>query len=129
MVTSLPADYTSWSDVPDALVPVQKVTGKRSQASLPAFVKGPLYLNWLSAIAETGSPPAIWVALALKVQGDRRREEWVSPPSGILAKFGVKRSSLSRAFQALEVAGVIEVQRRKGRPPLVRLLPWKLGDG
>ena len=121
MSDPLPVGYASWSDVPDGLLPVRKLSGERLKSSPLAFVKGPLSLGWLSAIAATGIPSAIWVALALKVQADRRREDWVSPPYGILDEFGVTRPSLSRAVKALEEAGIQDVQRRKGRPPLIRL--------
>jgi DNA-binding transcriptional ArsR family regulator len=124
MTSPLPVGYASWSDVPDPLLPTQMLSGGQSRSRKLAFVKGPLPVDWLSSIAATGLPSAIWVALALKVQADRRREPWVSPPYGILDEFGVTRSSLSRAIRALEEAGILAVQRRKGRPPLVRLSAW-----
>ena len=128
--TELPPGYASWADVPDSLIPVTVVEGgARSASSRLGFVKGPLRLDWLAAVADSGHSKALLVALAIKAQADRRHETWVTPPPGVLNDFGVSRVDRSRSIAALEKAGLLEVQRRAGRPPLVRLVPWKGGAG
>jgi hypothetical protein len=125
----LPDGFGSWDEVPDRLIPATKLTtavpSRATALRESGFVKGPLTVGWLDAIATCGHSKAIWVSLALKIQTDRRREIWVKPPYDILSVWKVNRVGLSRAISALEKAGLLEVQRRKGRPPLVRLIPWK----
>jgi hypothetical protein len=91
------------------------------------FIKGPLPLGWLAAAAKAGHPLALPVLLALKHKTDVVRQEWVKPPASVLRLFGVDKDGRSRAIAALERAGLVEVRRRRGRPPLVRLLPWRPG--
>src|SRR4051812_24305293 len=62
------------------------------------FVKGPLTIGWLAAIAASGHNKAVWVALAFKSQIDRRREAWVTPPYSILTE--VYRDALGRVSVA-----------------------------
>lgn len=123
-------DPERWRNVPDALIPVRKVEplgreGRRRQEKRDTqFVKGPLPLGWLAAVAQTGHPKAWAVLMALRYKADVTREAWVKPPPAALAMFGIDKDARSRALAALEQAGLVEVQRRKGRPPLVRVLPW-----
>ena len=67
--------------------------------------------------------------LALRFKTDAGGEPWVKPPFRTLVEWGFSADDRSRAIRALERAGLIEVHRRKGRPPLVRLLPWTGGSG
>jgi hypothetical protein len=121
----------SWVGVPDYLIPVRKIEAavgpseSRRMAAKARFVKGPILMDWLAAIANSGHAKAIHVVLAIKMQSDRYRETWVNAPYEELAKRGVNRVDLSRALAALERAGLMEVRRSKGRPSLVRLVPWK----
>jgi hypothetical protein len=127
---SLPDGYSGWAEVPDCLVPVQQISGSvvgkiASSSAQRAYLKGQLQLDWLVALTNSGHAKALQVALAVKIQMDRRREAWVKPPYQILQDLGVSKMDLSRCTKALEKVGLIEVQRRNGRPPLVRLVPWR----
>jgi carboxylesterase type B len=51
------------------------------------------------------------------------RRQTVTLSSKLLAEFGVDRHSSYRALQALEVAALVRVQRRKGKKPLVTIVP------
>jgi DNA-binding transcriptional ArsR family regulator len=123
-----------WSGIPDALIPARKVDtsdpGDRAGAAKreARFIKGPLPIGWLAAATRAGHPLALPVLLALKHKADLLRQEWVKPPASVLRLFGVDKDGRSRAIAALERAGLVEVRRRKGRPPLVRLLPWRAGE-
>ena len=124
--SALPNGFDSWGEVPDRLIPVTELAAKPSAVATlrqSGFVKGPLTVGWLGAIATCGHAKAIWTCLALKIQADRRREDWITPPYDILKGWKVSRVDLSRAISALEEVGLLEVKRRKGRPPLVRLVP------
>ena len=117
-----------WSGVPDALVPARKVdtSGPADQARAAGrearFIKGPLPIGWLALAANAGHPLALPVLLALKHKADVLRQPWVKPPAAVLRLFGVDKDGRSRAIAALERAGLVEVQRRRGRPLLVRLV-------
>ena len=123
-----------WSGVPDALIPARKVdtSGPEQRARAAGrgarFIKGPLSLDWLALAVKAGHPLALAVLLALKHKADVLRQPWVKPPAAVLRLFGVDKDGRSRAIAALERAGLVEVRRRKGRPPLVRLLPWWAGE-
>ena len=119
-----------WSGVPDALIPVRKLDpsgpeGRARAAKREArFIKGPLPLGWVATAAKAGHPLALPVLLALKYKADTVRQPWVKPPAAVLRLLGVDKDARSRAIAALERAGLVEVRRRKGRRPLVRLVPW-----
>jgi DNA-binding transcriptional ArsR family regulator len=123
-----------WSGVPDALIPAHKVDtsgpGERVRAARreARFIKGPLPLGWVALATKAGHPLAQPVLLALKHKADTLRQPWVKPPAAVLRLFGVDKDSRSRAIAALERAGLVEVRRRQGRPPLVRLRPWRAGE-
>src|SRR4051794_25871549 len=116
-----------WSDVPDALIPVRPLgssgpEGRARAARREAqFIKGPLPLGWIATAAKAGPTLAL---LALKYKTDTLRQPWVKPPAAVLRLLGVDKDARSRAIAALERAGLVQVQRRRGRPPLVRLVPW-----
>jgi DNA-binding transcriptional ArsR family regulator len=126
---TLPAGYASWDEVPDRLIPFELASPKEkggSQAPIPVgFVKGPLRLDWIAAVSRCGPPKTLRVVLALKAQADRQSSVWVTPPYAILRSLGVSTVDLSRCLSALERAGLIEAQRRRGRPSLVRLSSWE----
>jgi len=73
---------------------------------------------------KAGHPQALPVLLALRYKTDTLRQPWVKPPAAVLRLLGVDKDARSRAIAALERAGLVEVRRRRGRPPLVRLVPW-----
>src|SRR4051794_22330090 len=117
-----------WSDVPDALIPVRTLRSSGPEGRARAarreaqFIKGPLPLGWVAKAARAGDPQALPVLLALKYKTDILRQPWVTPPAVVLRLLGVDQDARSRAIPGLEQAGLVGVQRRRGRPPLVRLV-------
>jgi DNA-binding transcriptional ArsR family regulator len=85
-------------------------------------------MGWVGAAVRCGDAKALAVLLALKAKADAGREAWTKPPAAALEDLGVGRMARSRAIAALERAGLVEVRRRRGRPPLVRLVPWQDGE-
>src|SRR5262245_4801756 len=85
------------------------------------FIRGPLPLWWMARAAALRGQ-ALAVSLAIWF---RRGIEGAAPfplyPSA-LSKLGVNRWSSYRALAALEKAGLIAVERRKGRCPVVTVL-------
>src|SRR5215203_5963515 len=121
------------ADGPDSAIPVRKVglaeDRRHRTGQATRFVKGPLALDWIGTAARSGHAKAPLMLLALRFKADASREPWVKPPFRVLMEWGFSADDRSRAIRALERAGLAEVHRRKGRPPLVRLLPWRGGAG
>src|SRR4051812_47540560 len=125
-----PGEAVDWAALPDRLLPARVVPSERAgrrQASRErsTFVKGPLPLGWIGAAVRCGDARGLPVLLALKAKADAGRETWTKPPATVLQDLGVGRMARSRAIAALERAGLVEVRCRRGRPPLVRLVPWR----
>ena len=63
------------------------------------------------------------------MQAKLERREWVRVRTHLRESLGfTNRAAHSRAVADLERAGLIEVQRRKGYAPLVRLVPRRPGE-
>lgn len=85
------------------------------------FLKGPVPLPWLEAAASLPGKSlhvgiALWFASGLTRSG-------TMPLSTVgAAKFGLDRHSKNRALAWLEKAGLIKVDRKQGRAPVVTIL-------
>ena len=115
-------------DIPVRIVP--SVRAERRQARRGrAFIRGPIPFRVVEAIRKAEKGGSAWVvALALRYKADVTRQAWIKPPATLLERWGVDKDARARALAALERAGLVEVQRRKGRPPLVHVLPWEIGS-
>jgi hypothetical protein len=82
-----------------------------------------LPLAWAAkAAAATNCPKAmVWVWLVQ--QARKTRSDTVAVSNEALATYGVSRKVKTLALRQLEVAGLIAVERRCGKAPLVKLLP------
>jgi hypothetical protein len=77
------------------------------------FVRGPIPVAWIARAAKLpGRALAVGLALWFIV-GVGRRSNAVCPT--LLQKFGVSRKAGYRALQSLEAAGLVMVERRRGR--------------
>jgi hypothetical protein len=84
------------------------------------FSKVPL--GWAAAAAKATKTPRamVWVLLQhLAWQNDRAA---FPLSNAVLVKYGVSREIKRRALAALEAAGLIVVERRHGRAPIVTLI-------
>jgi hypothetical protein len=86
------------------------------------FLKGPVPLPWLEAAARLPGKSlhagiALWYAAGLA----RSAAVPLSNISGV--RFGLDRNAKYRALAWLEDAGLITVERKLGRAPVVTLLP------
>ena len=86
------------------------------------FLKGPIPFPWLRGAA--GLPGrALAVATELWFGAGIKKQRTLSISlSNLRVAPRISRSAASRALQALEHAGLVSVQRRPGRKPLVTLL-------
>jgi DNA-binding transcriptional ArsR family regulator len=82
-----------------------------------------LGLAWAAkAAAATDSPKAmVWIWLVQ--QTSKTKSDTVAVSNEALATYGVSRKAKTMALRQLEEAGLIAVERRCGKAPLVRLLP------
>ena len=85
------------------------------------FVQGPLPLAWLGPAAKLPGK-ALHVALAICFEQGRRKRPEFRLTSAILGRFGVGRKAAYAGLAALEEAGLVTVQRRQGKNPVIRLL-------
>jgi DNA-binding transcriptional ArsR family regulator len=118
----------SWEGVADWEVPVTKISPVGSVRRDGLFIKGPIPVGQMSAAIVAGHVKAPLMLLAIKFRVDVEQTKWVKQPTPLLSEWRFTASDRSRSIAALEKAGLIEVRRRDGRPPLVRLVPWKVRD-
>jgi hypothetical protein len=84
------------------------------------FLKGPIPWPWIS-IAANLSGRALAVGLALWRLAGVRKCMSVRLSNTEVAVLGVDRNAKSRALRALQEAGLIVVEQRPGRLPLVTI--------
>ena len=85
------------------------------------FLRGPIPLNWLSAAAALPGR-SLHVGVALWLEAGLRNSA-VVPLSNISGRhFGLDRNAKYRALAWLENAGLITVERKLGRAPIVTIL-------
>lgn len=86
------------------------------------FLKGPIPLSWLSVAAGLRGKAPLAVALAICFEAGWRRSDVVKLTTAVLARFAVNRKAKYSALAALEAAGLIRVQRRLRKNPVVTIL-------
>ena len=110
-------------------VRLQKVLGNRAHSlrkqiprPLPGerFLRGPIPLNWLTTAARLPGK-TLHVGLAIWLEAGMRNSA-VVPLSNVMGqRFGLDRNSKYRGLIWLEEAGLIAVERKLGRAPVVTI--------
>jgi hypothetical protein len=118
----------------DDQIPVVKretaATRKRKTLRGRMFIRGLPWLEFAAAVRDGVSSRAIGLWLAIRMQAKLDGREWVRVRTFLRQDLGfTNRAAHSRAVRELEEAGLIEVQRRKGYAPLVRLVESRSGGG
>ncbi|MBY0459806.1 MAG: hypothetical protein K2V38_21010 [Gemmataceae bacterium] len=117
------SDPFDLSRLPDAPATARS---RRSPRHRPGekFLKGPIPWRWVEVAAPLpGKALAVGIA-AWREAGCRKCRTVPLNLSGL----AVPRRTAQRGLAELERAGLVSVNRRKGRPPLVTLLPAPLPD-
>ncbi len=85
------------------------------------FLRGPIPLSWL--IRAAGLPRAAFLvgSIVWYLRGLSRSRPAKLRPS-VLREFGVQPKTAERALTALESAGLITVERHRGRSPVVTVV-------
>jgi len=81
------------------------------------FLKGPLPWQWIEA---AGALPGKALAVGLAVWQKAGVQNERTVPLN-LSRLGISRCTAQRALHALEMAKLVSVEHRAGRPPLVTL--------
>jgi hypothetical protein len=85
------------------------------------FLRGPIPLNWLSTAARLPGK-SLHVAIAIWLAASLAKSATVPLSNLAAAPFGLDRNAKYRALQWLEGAGLISVERKLGRAPIVTVL-------
>jgi hypothetical protein len=85
------------------------------------YVKGPIPIDWLSKAASL-SGKAFHIAVALWYLVGVKKTNTVGLSNETTEKFGVARTAKYRNLEVLKQAGLVTVQRKHGRSPVVTLL-------
>jgi hypothetical protein len=97
-------------------------TGASPQsAKVGHFLSGPIPLAWL-VIAAKLPARSLHVGLALWYSVGLSGSTSVSLSNILCSRFGLDRNAKYRALRSLECAGLVAVQRKRGRSPLVTIL-------
>jgi len=86
------------------------------------FIKGPIDIAWVCQAAQLGRT-ALLVGLGLwHLKGLRRADTFIVSNLMVAGKWGVQPDAKSRALRKLEKAGLVRIERRGKRSPLVSLV-------
>jgi hypothetical protein len=103
----------------------QDITKKKSTSPrkrrYDKFLCGPVPLDWLSMAAKC-SGKALQLGLALWYLAGLTKSFTVKPTRSTLTLFGLSRWSVTRNLRLLELAGLVTVERCKGKAPLVTII-------
>lgn len=92
------------------------------------FLKGPVTWLWLSRAGQLPGK-VLHVAVVVHLLAGMRRGGPVSLSRARLRELGVDRHAAYRALRRLEEAGLVAVQRRRGRQPVVTILASETDQG
>src|SRR4051812_42116634 len=82
-----------------------------------------------AAASRLSTARAVGLWLTIRAQARMEGKEWVRVRTHLLEAIGLGTTwARSRAYAELERAGLIEVRRRKGYAPLVRLVPQRAAN-
>ena len=84
------------------------------------FVKVPLW--WITEATKATRTPKALVCIELLHKAWKTRSQTFSLPNGRLRKLGISREIKRRTLRELEAAGLITVERRHGKNPLVTMV-------
>src|SRR5215203_1994223 len=117
---------------PDEAPSAKVGTGTRARRKASRdrlFVPSTAWPELAAVVAAGVSGRSVGLWLAVRMQAKLEGKEWVRVRTHLRESLGfTNRAAHSRDVAELERLGLIEVQRRKGYAPLVRLLPQR-GDG
>src|SRR3954454_12820227 len=116
-------------DVPAVKVETE-VGRRRARARKGLFLPATALPEIQAATSRLSTARALGLWLTIRAQARMEGKEWVRVRTHLLEGVGLGTTwARSRAYAELERAWLIEVRRRKGYAPLVRLVPRRSDDG
>ena len=113
---------------PDGIPSVNGGTGTRGGRQR-LFVPSTAWPELAAVVSAGASGRSVGLWLAIRMQARLERRDWVRVRTHLRQSLGfTNRAAHSRAVAELERLGLIEVQRRQGYAPLVRLVPHQVGS-
>ena len=101
---------------------------KRKASRDRLFIPSTAWPELAAVVAAGVSGRSVGLWLAIRMQAKLERQEWVRVRTHLRESLGfTNRAAHSRAVTELERLGLIEVQRRKGYAPLVKLVAQQPG--
>ena len=95
--------------------------GRRPNPVRGKFIAGPVDVAWICEASRLGVK-ALLVGLALwHIRGLRKTDTFIVS-NLMVAEWGVQPDAKSRALRKLEKAGLVSIERREKRSPLVSLV-------
>ena len=114
---------------PDETPSVKVDTGRRGGRER-LFVPSTAWPELAAVVAAGVSGRSVGLWLAIRMQARLERGDWVRVRTHLRESLGfTNRAAHSRAVAELERLGFIEVQRRRGYAPLVRLVQRQQAQG
>jgi hypothetical protein len=126
LVGAINPDQFRLSSVPQPAPPARTSLPRHKKGT--RFLKGPVPMSWLAAAARQGGK-ALHVGVALWHLAAMKNTGRVLLSGSVLTSFGVNRFAASRALTSLERAGLVQVERHRGRRAVVTILDAPTEDG
>jgi hypothetical protein len=86
----------------------------------PQFAKVPLHLAGLAAKATGGKSFLVWILILHRSL--RQQNRTIALPNALLRQYGIDRRTKYRALKRLAAVGLIEVEWRTRKNPVVTLI-------
>ena len=116
-------------DIPAAKA-VTEVGRRRGRARKGLFLPATPLPEIQAAASRLSTARALGLWLTIRAQARMEGKEWVRVRTHLLEAVGLGTTwARSRAYAELERVGLVEVRRRKGYAPLVRLVLRPTGEG
>jgi hypothetical protein len=114
----------AFPSMPNNGKPAANLNGRPSRRTGHDFLKGPIPWSWLAVAARLpGKALAVgllcWHLAALRGKQPGNAMRW---ESRLAKSFGLKRQTVYRSLASLERAGLVAVDRHRGRCPNITIL-------
>jgi hypothetical protein len=94
---------------------------QREAERLAGFVRTPW--AWVNALASSGAGGKVWVVAShILYEVWRAKGRPIAVPNGMLERCGVSRQAKYRALQKLEQLGLVSIEWRDNKSPVVTVL-------
>jgi hypothetical protein len=114
-----PFNVDQWKAQPETVIERAVGSPKRVKKRSPHFVMVPR--SWVDAITPASRDKTFAVVTHLLYENWRQGGGPITVPNGILARDGVSRSAKWRILNKLERLGLISVERRDRKSPVVKV--------